>query len=129
MEREARASVQARQGEREGAGTLGEEGGGDRSADGQQGTCAQGRGEDVVASLSHGYVVRSTWWSSQWHRPSERPNEGAAVQRSEADEHLRTLEDDQGAASAPGRPAEIAVRAGKGFRAWVRTATSLPLPT
>ena len=52
---------------------------------------------------SAGPFARSPRWPALGHEPPEGPHEGAALQRGQAAEHLRSLTDEQAAAAAGGR--------------------------
>src|SRR6185437_11432710 len=98
MVREARAAVRAHRGEPRGARHAEAQGEGDRGAHRQQGAGAEGRGEDLLATFAYRSVFGASWRPALGHESPERPNEGAAVQRGEADGHRGPLADDEAAA-------------------------------
>src|SRR5919204_166044 len=136
MEFETRASVRAREGEREEAGPLDQAREGDRRADGQQGARPVRRDEGLVVAVAelvlgrleplavHRFVeplddaarfepvtLVAVAVAQLLEPPLELvepgPDEGAAVQPREADEHPGPFEDEQAAAAAGDQPAQL----------------------
>src|SRR3954465_4802041 len=121
MEREARAAVRAHQGLREEAGPFDQAGEGDRRAHGQQGTRPRRRDQvPAVADVDPRHLLGPPRRPPFRDEPAEGPDEGAALQRGQADEHPGPVSDEQAAAPARGRPAQMTTSRRQGARSYSR---------
>jgi hypothetical protein len=100
---EASSPVRAREGLGPRARRIGERGGRDRCADGQQGAGAKRRGDGVVEALTRGHLVRAAWWPAQRSQGAAGTHARSAVRGGEGPEPPRPIEDDESRAAACAR--------------------------
>ena len=65
------------------------------------------RGEGVVADIAARHLFGPARRPALRHEPAEGAHQGAALQRGQADEHLRAVADEQAAAAACRRPPQV----------------------
>src|SRR5918994_3827698 len=76
---------------------------GDRGPDGQQGACADRRGENVLEAVPRGHLVGAPRRPSQSSQKPARTHARSALRGSQGPQHPRALEDDEGRAPARAR--------------------------
>src|SRR5436190_11241332 len=99
MEQQARTPVRAHQGRLAGARREGRHRGRDRRSHGEQGASTFRRGRAGKPRVGAGHLIRSPRRAAVTSG-FRRTNKGPAVQRGEAQGHLRPLQDVEGAAGA-----------------------------